>query len=161
MKGDLHAMKNLFLFICYAASVVAYAQDAKQAAMEKRAREMHRVMGLNDKEQWKKFMTDNYTKAYLERPVKTSVTTTEGESASSTTKTSIANNLEEKLKIFARLHEEFGKSKIALLKAVDGKIEMILENSSGHKGNFTFTFENKNPYLVDGVRVEVNQPETN
>lgn len=150
-------MKNLILLICYVASVVAYAQDAKQTTMEKRAREMYRVMGLNDKEQWKKFMKDNYTKAYLERPVTTNVTTADKESASSTTKQSTANNLEERLKMFERLHDDFGKGKIVSFKPVNGKIEMIVENATGGKGNFTFTFENKNPYLIDGIRVEVNQ----
>ena len=150
-------MKNLFLLICFVASIAASAQDAKQATMEKRAREMHRVLGLNDKAQWKKFMTDNYTKAYLEKPVTTNVKTTDDESASSNTQTSTANTLEEKLKIFARLHEEFGKSKIVSFKPVNGKIEMVVENASAAKGNFTFTFENKNPYLIDGVRVELNQ----
>ena len=56
-----------------------------------------------------------------------------------------------------RLHEEFGKSKIVSFKPVNGKIEMVVENASAAKGNFTFTFENKNPYLIDGVRVELNQ----
>lgn len=149
-------MKNLFLLICFVASVGVSAQDAKQATMEKRAREMYRVLGLNDKAQWKKFMTDNYTKAYLER-VTTNVKTTDDESTSSNTQKSTANTLEEKLKIFARLHEEFGKSKIVSLKPVNGKIEMVVENASALKGNFTFMFENKNPYLIDGVRVEVNQ----
>src|ERR1700741_2930726 len=118
-------MKNLFLLICFVASIGASGQDAKQATMEKRAREMYRVLGLNDKAQWKKFMTDNYTKAYLERPVTTNVTT-DNESESSNTQKSTANTLEEKLKIFGRLHEEFGKSKILSFKPVNGKIEMVV-----------------------------------
>lgn len=151
-------MKNLLLFICCTLPLLGYSQDAKQATMEKRARELFRVMGLIDKEQWKKFMTVNYTKAYLERPVKTNVTTTDNESGGSTTKKSTANNLDEKLKMFGRLHDEFGKGKIVSLKPVDGKIEMMVENPSGAKGNFTFTYEGKNPYLIDGIRVEINQP---
>ena len=50
-------MKNLFLLICFFAFAGAIGQDKRQATMEKRANELHRVMGLNEKEQWKKFMT--------------------------------------------------------------------------------------------------------
>ena len=125
--------------------------------MEKRAHELHRVIGLNDREQWKNFMKENYTKSLLERPVKSSVKTTEKETASSTNATSTADKLEEKLKIFERLHNDFGKSKIVSLKPVSEKIEMILENTSGNKGNFSIAFENSKPYLIDGIRVEVDQ----
>jgi GH15 family glucan-1,4-alpha-glucosidase len=157
MKRTLHAMKNLLLICCCFAIVSALAQDTKQATMEKRARELHRTMGLDDKAQWKKFMKENYTKSLLERPVKSSVKTTEKETASSTSTTSTANNLEEKLKIFERLHNDFGKSKIVSLKPVNEKIEMILENASGNKGNFSIAFENSKPYLIDGIRVEIDQ----
>ena len=150
-------MKNLFLICCCFAIVSAFAQDSKQATMEKRARDLHRIMGLNDKEQWKKFMKENYTKSLLERPVKSSVKTTEKETASSTNTASTADNLEEKLKNFERLHNDFGKSKIVSLKPVNDKIEMILENTSGNKGNFSITFENSKPYLIDGIRVEIEQ----
>ncbi len=152
-------MKNLFLIICYAAFIGAFAQDTKQATMEKRARELHRVIGLNDKEQWKKFMNENYTKSFLERPVRTTVKTTDKESttASSSSK-STTEIFEEKLKIFERLHETFGKSKIVSLKPVNEVIEMTIENSPKARGNFSITFENKKPYLVDGVRAEVTQP---
>ena len=135
--------------------VNALAQDSKETKMEARARELHRVMGLSDKEQWKKFMKENYTKSLLERPVKSAVETTDKESSSST-KTSTADNLEEKLKVFERLHNNFKNSKILSLKPVNGRIEMIIENPSV-KANFSITFENKQPYLIDGIRAEVDQ----
>ena len=132
------------------------AQDNKLAIMEKRARELHRVIGLNDKEQWKKFMKENYTKSLQERPVKSNVETTDKESNGSATSTSTTGILEEKLKVFERLHGMFGKSKIISLKPINEKIDMTLENSSGDKGNFSITFENQTPYLIDGVRAEVS-----
>jgi len=151
-------MKNLFFIICYVAFIGAFAQDTKQATMEKRALELHRVIGLNDKEQWKKFMNENYTKSFLERPVRTTVKTTDKESTTSSSAKSTTEIFEEKLKIFERLHESFGKSKIISLKPVDEKIEMTIENSSKAIGTFSITFENKKPYLIDGVRAEVIQP---
>jgi len=149
-------MKNLLLIFCSLAMVNALAQDSKETKMEARARELHRVMGLSDKEQWKKFMKENYTKSLLERPVKSAVETTDKESSSST-KTSTADNLEEKLKVFERLHNNFKNSKILSLKPVNGRIEMIIENPSHVKANFSITFENKQPYLIDGIRAEVDQ----
>ena len=130
-------MKNLFLICCCFAIVSVCAQDAKQTTMEKRARELHRVMGVNDKEQWKKFMKENYTKSMLERPVKSSIETPKrvDNSASST---STADKLEEKLKVFERLHDNFANSKIVSLKTVDEKIEMIIENTSDAKGKFQY-----------------------
>ena len=144
------------MFICFLAIVDVFAQDNKLATMEKRARELHRVIGLDDKEQWKKFMKENYTKSLQERPVKSNVETTDQESKSSATTTSTGGLLEEKLKVFERLHGMFGKSKIISLKPNNEKIDMTLENSSGDKGNFSITFENKTPYLIDGVRAEVS-----
>ena len=151
-------MKYFFLIICYAAFICAFAQDTKHATMEKRARELHRVIGLNDKEQWKKFMNENYTKSFLERPVRTTVKTDDKESTTSSSSKSTTEIFEEKLKIFERLHESFGNSKIVSLKPVNEKIEMTIENSSKASGNFSITFENKKPYLIDGVRAEITQP---
>jgi hypothetical protein len=150
-------MKNLFLICGCFAIVSAFAQDTKQATMEKRARELHSVIGKNDKETWKKFMKDNYTKSFLERPVKTSIKTTEKESSSSASVTSTADTMEDKLKIFERLHHNFADSKIVSLKPVDEKIEMIIENASHMKGIFSIAFENKKPYLIDGIRAEMDQ----
>jgi hypothetical protein len=130
MKRNFHAMKNLFLICCCFAIVSACGQN-KQATMEKRARELHRIMGLNDKEQWEKFMKENYTKSLLERPVKSSVKTTEKETESSTSTTSTIDKLEEKLKIFEKLHNDFGKSNIVSLRPVNEKIEMVLEKYVG------------------------------
>jgi adenylosuccinate synthase len=148
-------MKNLFLLLCFLCCVGAAAQNKKQAIIEKRARELHRVMGLNDKEQWKKFMTDNYSKAMLERRVLSNVETTEKEHADPTT-TETTDKLEEKAKVFERLHRNFGDSKIKSLKTFDERIEMILESSSGLKGDFNITFESEAPYLINRIAVEIN-----
>ncbi len=124
--------------------------------MEKRANELHRVMGLNEKEQWKKFMLDNYSKSLLERPVKSSTKTSE-EGSTPSTSSSTADKLEEKLKMFERLHSDFGNSKVVWMKTVNEKIEMILENTSGLKGNFSIAFEKQSPFLIDGIIIQINQ----
>lgn len=149
-------MKKLFLLICFFAFAGAIGQDKSQATMEKRANELHRVMGQNEKEKWKKFMLENYSKSLLERPVKSTIKTNE-EGSSTSTSASTADNLEEKLKMFERLHRDFGGSKVVSIKTVNEKIEMILENKSGLKGNFSIAFEKQPPFLIDGIHIEINQ----
>ncbi|HEX6889453.1 MAG TPA: hypothetical protein VF141_02125 [Chryseolinea sp.] len=149
-------MKNLFLLLCLLGVVGAAAQNKKQAIIEKRARELHRVMGLNDKEQWKTFMKENYSKAMLERQVISNVETTEQEHANPTTTAETTDKLEEKTKVFERLHRNFGSSKIKSLKTFDERIEMILESSSGLKGDFNITFESQAPYLINRIAIEIN-----
>jgi hypothetical protein len=124
--------------------------------MEKRARELHRILGVDDKEQWKKFMKENYTKAFLERPVKSKIETRDKESDQPTATTTTADNLEQKAQMFQRLHNDFSKSKIISLKPEGEKVDMILENTSGLRGNFEIKFEKDKPYLIDGIGIQVN-----
>jgi len=123
--------------------------------MEKRCRELHRVLGISDKEVWKKFMKDNYTAAFLERPIKSSVQTSHS-GQSTTSAESSASNLDEKAEMLQRLHNDFGESKIVTLKATEETVEMILENTAGLKATFNVKFEPKKPYLIDGLRIQVN-----
>ena len=148
-------MKNLFFLLCFVGSVSTFAQNKKQVTIEKRARELHRMIGLNDKEQWKKFMKENYTKAMLERPVTTKVETSEKESTTSSS-TETADNLEEKVKVFERLYGDFGNSKIKSIKTIGERVEMILENSSGLNGNFYITYESQSPFLINRIAVEIH-----
>jgi hypothetical protein len=149
-------MKKLFLFICFFAFAGAIGLDKRQTTMEKRAKELHRVMGLNEKEKWKTFMLENYSKSLLERPVKSTINTSEEGSTTSTSATT-ADKLEEKLKMFERLHQDFGSSKVVSMKTVNERIEMILENTSGLKGNFSIAFEKQSPFLIDGINIQINQ----
>ena len=149
-------MKKLFLLICFFAFAGAIVQDKRQATMEKRANELHRVMGLNEKEQWKKFMQENYSKSLLERAVKSTIKTNE-EGSTTSTSARTADKLEEKLKMFERLHQDFGSSKVVSMKTVNERIEMILENTLGLKGNFSIDFEKHTPFLIDGINIQINQ----
>ena len=150
-------MKNLSFIICFFSVLVVGAQDKKQATIEKRAREFHRVITINDMEQWKKFMKDNFSKSLLERPVKSRIETTENESTASKGSTSSADRIEEKVKMFERLHTDFGKSKIIEFKTSNEMIDMVLENASGLKANLNVAFENQKPFLIDRIAVEINE----
>ena len=150
-------MKKLFLLIIFHGLLLTtFAQDAMDKMMEKRANEMHRVIGLSDKEQWKKFMKENYTKALIDKPMKATIEKSERDNTESSTQVSSANNLEEKVKMFQQLHDDFGGSKILSIKPTGEKLEMVLENKAGLKGTFHLRFEKKSPYLMDGLGIEVN-----
>jgi len=99
-------------------------------------------------------MKDNYSQAFLERPVKSKVQTSDGDQSKSSE--SSATSLDEKARLFQRLHNDFGDSKIVTLKPTGESVEMILENTAGLKANFNVQFEAKKPYLIDGLRIQVN-----
>ena len=149
-------MKNLFLIVCLFVVVAAFGQNKKQTIIEKRARELHSTIGLTNKDQWKKFMQENYSKAMLERPVTTKTRTNDSEVTTSTS-AATADQLEEKVKMFERLHSDFGNSKILSLKSFDERVEMVLENTVGLKGNFNITYEKESPFLINRIAVEINQ----
>jgi hypothetical protein len=148
-------MRKLFLVIILQGMLFnVSAQDSRNKAIEKRAREFHRVIGLDDKEQWKKFITENYTQAFINKPMKAVVKTSD--QSTTTSQTSVTGeSVEEKSGMFQRLHQDFGSSKILSLKPRDENLEMILESTNGLKGVFNLKFDKKAPYLIDGISIEV------
>lgn len=148
-------MKNLLLILVISAlSVQAWAQDPNEKIMESRAKEMIRVIGLDDKEQWKKFIKENFTEAFINKNIKAKVV--EADSNDGTTvseETKEANSLEAKTAMFARLHSDFGDGKITSIKTTGDKVEMKVD-AVELKGTFTLKFETKKPYLIDGLGIE-------
>jgi hypothetical protein len=152
-------MKNFILFIAISmASLTSFAQESMETTMEKRAKEMVHVIGLTDKEQYKKFIKVNYTEAFIKKPMKAKVETSEsnGTSASGTkNETSEAANIEGKAGMFGRLHDDFGDSKVISTKITADKLVMVVEGDSGIRGTFTLKFSTAQPYLIDGLGIEV------
>ncbi len=146
-------MKKVFLFgTIILISINGLTQTLEQT-MEKRAREFHRVIGLTDREQWKKFIQDNYTKALIEKPMKAK-TVKEGEEGNSSESKEIKGTIEDKVKMFERLHNDFGASKIVSVKPSSEGLEMELSNGD-LSGTFKFKFDKNKPYLIDGLGVQV------
>jgi len=129
------------------------AQETMQQAMEKRAREMHRVICLSDKEQWKKFISENYTQALIDKPMKSQVSKSD-DAGTTAEKKEIPSNLEGKVNMFQRLHDDFGDSKISSVKPSGDKLEMVLTNGD-MSGTFNLKFAATKPYLIDGVGIQV------
>ena len=124
--------------------------------MEKRTKEMHRVIGLTDKEQWKKFIKENYTQALIDKPMQAKIQSAEnGNTSNTTSETKTADNLEAKAGMFQRLHNDFGGSKIISLKPIGEEMEMVLKNDMGMVGTFNLKFDKISPHKIDGLGIEV------
>lgn len=144
-------MKKLFIMLflaCLASGV--QAQDEK--VMEQRAREMFRVISLNDPAEWKKFIKENYTKALIDKPMRAQVDG--GASASSNSSQSHEGNIEGKAKMYQMLHNDFGGGKVQSIKKTGDKLDMAVQNG-GMSGTFSLRFSKEKPYLIDGLGVEV------
>jgi hypothetical protein len=147
-------MKKIFTILVI--SLIAFsvkAQETMQQVMEKRAREMHRVICLSDKEQWRKFIKENYTQALIDKPMRTQVSKSD-DSGTTSEKKDIGNNLDAKVGMYERLHNDFGGSKITSIKPNGDKLEMVLTNAE-LSGTFNLKFTAAKPYLIDGVGVQV------
>src|SRR4051812_28518328 len=116
----------------------AKAQETVQQVMEKRAKEMHRVICLSDKDQWKKFIKENYSQAFIDRPLRAQVSKSM-DSGTTAEKKEVGNSLDGKVNMFQRLHDDFGGSKIASVKPDGDKLEMVL-NGVDLSGTFDLKF---------------------
>jgi hypothetical protein len=149
-------MVRILIFLFLAGLVFeAQAQKPRDQTTTERAREMYRIIGVDDKEQWEKFVRENYSKELLERTIRSKVSSsTDGSQEKGEEKT--AKSIEEKAMFFKRLHSDFGKSKIVSLEPKDQDVEMVLQNAEGLTGTFTLTFTTESPYLIDRIGIEVN-----
>jgi hypothetical protein len=146
-------MKPVLTLIAFAIFYTTVAQEV--SVMEKRAREMHRVINLSDKQEWIKFIKENYTQALIDKQQTMKVQSNEnGNVSASEEEMKEADKLEAKAKMFARLHEDFGGSKIISLKTKQENLEMVLDNGDGLMGTFRLHYEKTNPYLIDGIGIE-------
>lgn len=144
-----------FILTILALVIVSSSLAQEITVMEKRARELHRVIGLDDKQQWIKFIKENYTQALIDKQQSMKVQSNENGTVS-TSKEEIkeSDKLEAKAKMFARLHEDFGGSKIVSIKPDGNKLEMVLNNGDGLIGTFKLLFDKNKPYLIDGIGIE-------
>ncbi len=116
---------------------------------------MHRVINLSDKPAWIKFIKENYTQALIDKQQIMKVQSDEnGTVSSSSQEINEVDKLEAKAKMLARLHEDFGGSKIISIKSKDENLEMVLNNGDGLIGTFKLRFDKNNPYLIDGIGIE-------
>lgn len=131
-----------------------FSQATMPAEMEKRAREFFRVISQPEEHEWKEFMLENYTPAFRDKPVKVNIQTSDAPTKAAVA-TEPADPMATKIAMYRRLHKQFGNGKIISFTPTEGEITMVLQNNAGVDGNFKFIFEKKQPYLIDGLRVEI------
>ncbi len=129
------------------------SQVTESSKMEERAREFVKVISQPEAAEWKAFILENYTPAFREKPVKVNIQTSRAPTKSTTTDP--VDPMESKISMYERLHKQFGNGEIVSLTPSEGEISLVLRNKAGVTGNFTFIFEKKKPYLIDGLRVEI------
>lgn len=146
-------MKTLLFVSILAIATTTNAQSDAKAVMEKTTKELYRVLSLSDKEQYRKFMKENYTKELLEKPVRLKRSTADSNEPPKTENSSAAN-LEAKVQMYSQLHNDFVDSKIISTTQTDNKVEMVLKAPSGLTGTFTLTFTKSKPYLIEALGVQ-------
>jgi hypothetical protein len=148
-------MKKIYLLILFTSSFIfTQAQDSKESIMVKRAKEMHRIINLNNKQEWINFIKDNYTQALIDKQQTMKVQSNEDGRVSKTQEViSDEDKLEAKAKMFARLHEDFSGSRLVSIQSHNEILEMVLDNGEGLIGTFKLTFEKNKPYKIDGLGI--------
>jgi hypothetical protein len=146
--------KIVVVFIFNFVGIVLFAQETAQQVMEKRAREMHRVITLNDREQWKKFVKENYSQTLIEKPMQKKTINQDGDGVKSESK-STTGTLDDKVNMFQNLHNDFGSSQIMSIKKVNQTLEMVL-SGAGAEGVFKLKFGAEQPYLIEGIGIELS-----
>lgn len=103
-------------------------------------------------------MTENFTQALIERPMRAKVVTSENDNTSSTTTSNTETPIEAKLAMFERLHTDFGKGKISSVKVDGDNVQMTVVTDGGMTGVFRLDSEPNSPWLIDklGIEVDVN-----
>lgn len=122
--------------------------------MENRAREMYRVMCIDDQAVWEKFVGDNYSKALIDKPFRGRVVTSVD--GKTTRKEESASNLQEKAGLFKQLHQDFHDGKLVSISTQDNTLKMVLKGRDGLTGTFDLKFEADSPYRIDALGVDVN-----
>lgn len=147
--------KHIFIvLLCFAAGPVL-GQKSAEKEMEKVAREMFRVICVNDKEEWIKFMETYYTKALQEKPVQRKLDTKgEKDVVIMRSPSAQASPLDAKAAMFDQLHRDFGKGKITSL-TTNGTLATMKLEDGGRTANLTLTFTPQAPWLIDALGIEV------
>jgi hypothetical protein len=145
-------MKNIFLIAVLFSSFSALGQDHAKHTMESRAREMIRVLGLTDKGEYRKFIKANYTEALINKKMRLNVQGGPGGAASETEKT---DPVDDKVNMYARLHDDLGEGKIISMKQTGEKLDVEAQGSTGASMNFVLTYQKVEPFLIDGFSVQM------
>jgi hypothetical protein len=148
MKKVVVTLALFSLFVVFAAQ----AQD-KKTIIENRCKELVRVLNLGEKDQWRKFIKENYTEAWINKKMRLQV---QGgpDGGAQTNTTDDAVNLEAKVGLFQRLHDDIGKGTISNLKVDGDNADVQVKGESGLDLALALKFTSDAPHLIDGLSVQ-------
>jgi hypothetical protein len=130
----------------------AQAQD-KKAIIENRCKEMVRVITLSDKDEWRKFIKENYTEAWINKKMRAQIQGGPDGGAQTKTTDELAN-LEAKVGLFQRLHDDMGKGTITNLKIDGDNADVQVKGETGLNLTLALKFLPDAPHLIDGLSVQ-------
>lgn len=148
-------MKKLILLLFLAPFLSAGAQDTAKKIMDAKAREFYRVIKLDDREVWKKFIRENYSEEFINKPSSRRVMV-DGEEKSETTATTGTDKVDAKADLFQMLHRDFGDSNLTSLTIDKNIATLVLSTPDGLRGTFTITHQQQAPYLIENMGVEAD-----
>ncbi|HWA35971.1 MAG TPA: hypothetical protein VG737_17630 [Cyclobacteriaceae bacterium] len=144
-------MKNTLMIAIMFVSLNALAQDAVTKKMEARAKELIAVISQPDKEVYRKFIKANYTEAFINKKMRLTVEGGPGGSSENGKN----DPVEDKVNMYTRLHKDLGQGKIVSMKQIGEKLEVEADGSTGASMSFGITYQKTEPYLIDGLSVQL------
>lgn len=151
-------MKRILPLIFLWVYSIAFSQTDKSKTLEQRARAFHAAISQADKEGWKNYITQNFTQALIDRPMRAKVVTAENDNTTSSSTTNTNTQIEAKLAMFERLHDDFAKGKISNVNVEGDKVTMTIITDAGMTGVFRLESESNAPWKIEklGIEVEAN-----
>jgi hypothetical protein len=189
MKKVVVTLALFSLFVVFAAQ----AQD-KKTVIENRCKELVRVLNLGEKDQWRKFIKENYTEAWINKKMRLQVQggpdggvpannsrshlkntsprvrlrfskpnpeskrAFEGLRLTASSIFEMASNetteLESKVGLFQRFHDDLGKGSITNIKIDGDNADVQVKGETGLDLSFALKFTPASPHLIDGLGVQ-------
>jgi hypothetical protein len=148
MKKVVATLTLFSLFIVFAAQ----AQD-KKTIIENRCKELVRVLNLGEKDEWRKFIQENCTEAWINKKMRLQVQGgPDGGTPANTSND--ATELEAKVELFQRFHDDLGKGTITNIKIDGDNADVQVKGETGLDLSFALKFTPAAPNLIDGLGVQ-------
>ncbi len=148
MKKVVVTLALFSLFVVFAAQ----AQD-KKTIIENRCKELVRVLNLGEKDQWRKFIKENYTEAWINKKMRLQVQGGPDGSAPANNSNE-TTELESKVGLFQRFHDDLGKGTMSNIKIEGANADVQVKGETGLDLSFALKFTPAAPHLIDGLGVQ-------
>jgi hypothetical protein len=145
-------MNSPLALILFSISSIFSPQEISLQTMEKKAKEMIRVISLSDESAYRKFIKENYTEQLINKPMRRKVDSPDGSKA---TEDKAESNGEAKVKMYGMLHGDIGNGKILSMKRDGDKLTVDVSGDTGSSVTFVLTFLKTEPGLIDGFSVQM------